>query len=572
MESRAKESARISGRVASEAATLGVTAIDRTKSGMDKIKDSVERTGEVIRKLGGRSEEIGKILTVIDEITEQTTLLALNAAILASQAGEKGKGFSVVADEIKSLAERTGFSTQEIAALIDSVRLEVKSAAEAMKGGMQAVKEGIILTEEAGRSFRKILESAKTSSEVSSSIERATAEQVKAAKLVSDSVEKVRFLVEKMAGATLEQSKGIALIINAAERMKDASVQMKITTGQQAESSRQIAQSVDFISEKSQHISKAMNEQKADAGRIWNAIEKIKEIPEKSRDLSFGINRSMKGLVKDAELMNMEMERFSLPDLSRAGVLRFGIVPLESPAVMFKRFRPLAGYLSRKLGRRVDIKIAVNFQSAVKELGEGVTEFCYMTPSTYIQAHKLYNARVLVKALRDGRPFHHSVIIARQDAKINALKDIKGRTFAFGDENSTSSHVVPRAMLFEEGIDLKDLSYHNYLGHHDDVARAVLKREFDAGGLMESTAYKYKDQGLVIVKVSPEVPEFNICTAGRDEELAVRLKGALLELGKSGIEGQDILRGIDPACTGFMEAQDEDYNGIRLMMSKLGMI
>ena len=150
VEQNATESARQSERVTSEAATLGMTSIEKTIEGMRRIKTSVERTDDLIRKLGGRSDEIGKILTVIDDVTDQTTLLALNAAILAAQAGEHGKGFSVVAEEIKDLAERTAFSTHEIASLIQSVQHEVKNAVEAMREGLISVEDGFRMSKEAG--------------------------------------------------------------------------------------------------------------------------------------------------------------------------------------------------------------------------------------------------------------------------------------------------------------------------------------------------------------------------------------------------------------------------------------
>jgi methyl-accepting chemotaxis protein len=128
VEQSAKESAMLSEKVMKEASTYGMSSIEKTIQGMNEIKASVEKTADYITKLGGRSEEIGTILNVIDEITDQTTLLALNAAILAAQAGEHGKGFSVVADEIKNLAERTSVSTQEIATLIQSVQREMGDA------------------------------------------------------------------------------------------------------------------------------------------------------------------------------------------------------------------------------------------------------------------------------------------------------------------------------------------------------------------------------------------------------------------------------------------------------------
>ena len=240
---------------------------------------------------------------------------------------------------------------------------------------------------------------------------------------------------------------------------------------------------------------------------------------------------------------------------------------------MFKKFSPLAEYLSNTLQRRIDLKVAVDFQGAVKDIGQGVTQFCFMTPSTYIEAHIKYGVTVLLKALRDGKPFQHSVIIARSDSAINEIKDIKGRSFAFGDVHSTSSHIVPRAMLLDEGIDVKDLQYHNYLGHHDDVAKAVLNGDFDAGAVMESIAYKYKDLGIKFIKISEEIPEFNICVSkDTDVALQTELKNAFISLDSGSSEGAAILRSINESYTGFVESSDEEYDGIKNMMIRLGLI
>jgi phosphonate transport system substrate-binding protein len=240
---------------------------------------------------------------------------------------------------------------------------------------------------------------------------------------------------------------------------------------------------------------------------------------------------------------------------------------------MFRKFTPLAEYLSTKIGRRVDLKVAVDFQGAIHDMGQGLTQLCFMTPSTYIEAHKKYGVEVLAKALRDGKPFQHCVIVARQDSPINSLEDIRGRSFAFGDIHSTSSHIAPRGMLLEAGIDIKDLLYYNYLGHHDDVAKAVLNGDFDAGGVMESTAHKFKDMGLKLIKFSDDIPEFNICVSGSlDPGLRAKLKEVLLTINSSIPECDAILKSINPNYTGFTEALDADYNHIRLMMSKMGMI
>lgn len=573
VEQNAKESARLSDKVKNDAITFGMTSIEKTIVGMQQIKASVEKTADSITKLGGRSEEIGNILNVIDEITDQTTLLALNAAILAAQAGEHGKGFSVVADEIKDLAERTSMSTQEIATLIQTVQQEVSDAVSAMQEGLKSVETGFTVTSEAADALRKIVESSKRSSDMAASIERSTTEQAKATKVVSDAMEKVLGMVSQIAKATAEQNKGIQLIMGATDKMADVSKHVRTATNEQSMNSKQISQAVELVSDKSQQISRAINEQKIGSNQIWTSIEKIKDIPKGNKDLAFKLNTVLKQLHKDSELALIEMDRFKFSEGSFDALLRIGIVPLESPAEMFRKFSPLSAYLARKLNRKCELKVAVDFQGAVNDIGKGVTQLCFMTPSTYIEAHKKYSVKLLVEALREGKPFQHAVIIAKNDSPVNTIEDLKARSFAFGDVHSTSSHIVPRGMLLAAGVDLKDLVYYNYLGHHDDVARAVLNGDFDAGGVMESTAYKFKDMGLKFIKFSDDIPEFNICaSASLDEKTVSEVKNALTALSDSTPEGASILKSINSSYTGFVAAFDDEYTSVRQMMAKMGML
>ncbi|MCX7793280.1 MAG: phosphate/phosphite/phosphonate ABC transporter substrate-binding protein [Thermodesulfovibrionales bacterium] len=570
VESSTKESARISEQVAQDASTLGVSAIEKTIEGMGVIKSSVEKTAEHINRLSTRSEDIGKILNVIDEITEQTALLALNAAILAAQAGEHGKGFSVVADEIRDLAERTSFSTQEIASIVNSVITEMKDAYRAMSEGLESVNEGIKLAVDARETFENILESSKKSSDMAASIERATSEQTKAIRLVENAMERVRSMAEQIAKATSEQTKGAMIIMKSIENIKDISFRVTKATEEQSQSMEQISKAVELISEKSQQISKAINEQKIGSSQIRNSILGIKNLPEENRSIALRIERTVKDLLNDTELISTELERFTLMDLSK-DIVWFGVVPLEAPSEMYRRFTGLAKYLGGVLGQSVELRVPVDFEAAVQEIGEGKVLIGFMTPSTYIEARERYDVSVVAKAVRDGKPFYHSVIITRADSGIKSLKDLRGRSFAFGSPYSTSSHIVPRSMLKNAGIELKDLSEYVYLGHHDDVARAVLKGEFDAGSVLESTAQKFRSQGLIVIAVSDDIPEFNICIHNSLYPKKELLRNALLKLNETG-DGREILRQIDPSYTGFTEADDSDYQGIKIMMKDLGLL
>jgi methyl-accepting chemotaxis protein len=142
---------------AAEMAREGGKVVEETLSKMRTIADSVGDSARKVRELGKRSDEIGRISGVIEDIADQTNLLALNAAIEAARAGEQGRGFAVVADEVRKLAERTGNATKEIAEMIRNIQLETKTAAAAMEAGSKVVESGVESTTRAGDSLQGII-------------------------------------------------------------------------------------------------------------------------------------------------------------------------------------------------------------------------------------------------------------------------------------------------------------------------------------------------------------------------------------------------------------------------------
>jgi methyl-accepting chemotaxis protein len=144
-------------REATEAAQNGAAMVSRAVEGIARIKNTVEATSDEILRLGGRSQEIGKIVSVIDDIAAQTNLLALNAAIEAARAGEQGRGFAVVADEVRKLAERVATATKEIADLIGGVQAGVDRSVQVMQAGSSDMQAGSQQAAEAGEALQKIL-------------------------------------------------------------------------------------------------------------------------------------------------------------------------------------------------------------------------------------------------------------------------------------------------------------------------------------------------------------------------------------------------------------------------------
>ena len=310
VEASAGKSSELADAVAADAQQLGMRSIEKSIAGMKQIEATVQRSAEVINRLGGRAENIGTILTVIEDITDQTGLLALNAAILAAQAGEHGKGFAVVATEIRELANRTAASTKEISGLISSVQEESRQAVEAMREGVAIVEQGVKLTDDAGHALRKILDRAIQSQDMSRSISRAAAEQTMGIRQVSDAVERITTMTHQIAAATSEQRTGSDQIMQATVRMREITNFVKTSTSEQAKGSREITQSVDQMTQKIALVNRAASEVQAGSELIVGAIERIKQIAKANAGLSGEMDRSIHELSSQAAALSAEIAKF----------------------------------------------------------------------------------------------------------------------------------------------------------------------------------------------------------------------------------------------------------------------
>ncbi|MGA2159159.1 MAG: methyl-accepting chemotaxis protein [Dehalococcoidia bacterium] len=227
------QQAALNARVAAESAQKGAGMARDNVKGMENIKRTMDNASSKVNGLGERSREIGKIVATIDDIADQTNLLALNAAVEAARAGEQGRGFAVVADEVRKLAERASEATKEIASLIGGIQDGVGDTVTAMQKGIKEVDNGFALANKAGESLDEILQRAKEVGlqveQISSASQQLTAmssEMVKLSDNISAIVEQNTAATEEMAATAKDVSKSVESVAGVAEENSAATEQV----------------------------------------------------------------------------------------------------------------------------------------------------------------------------------------------------------------------------------------------------------------------------------------------------------------------------------------------------------
>jgi methyl-accepting chemotaxis protein len=279
VDAHAWETARLGARMI-ELADGGRDRVQETIRGMEVIRDATDSANRTIGGLADRMQEIGAIVDVIDEIADETNLLALNAAIIAAQAGDQGRAFSVVADEIKELADRVLTNTKEIAGVIRSVQTESASAAEAIRQGADHVQSGVDLSAQAGVALEEITAAARHSGERIQGIVQATREQTHAAAHVEQLSHGVGERVEQIRGSMREQSRGNEVVMRGSHVMRDVAQQTQRTTEEQAHGALRIRDSIEGVREAVDRIHASLQQQ---GESCKSAVLSLSEVFERTR-------------------------------------------------------------------------------------------------------------------------------------------------------------------------------------------------------------------------------------------------------------------------------------------------
>ncbi len=276
IEQSAREAVDLGERVA-EAAEAGSQSVLETLAGIHDSYDVIHETARAMGELAEASRNIDRVVKIINEINDKTKLLALNAAIIAAQAGEHGRGFAVVAHEIQGLSDRTVASTGEISRIVRRIQDRVEAATRSVARGQEATARSVELAERAGTSLRRILETARVASDMNRQILRATEEQAKGSQSVVASMQQVSAMVSHIRHAAVEHRTSGELVGQSTEVMRNLTEQVKLATAEQAEVSRYISDAVAAIDRNLQELLGAVAREREETERILDHMRRLRE-------------------------------------------------------------------------------------------------------------------------------------------------------------------------------------------------------------------------------------------------------------------------------------------------------
>lgn len=246
-----------------------------------------------------------------------------------------------------------------------------------------------------------------------------------------------------------------------------------------------------------------------------------------------------------------------------ADEIRFGSVAMDTPAAMHHRLIPLTDYLTRELGRPVVLRLSPNMKDAIGAVTENKVELAYLTPVAYLRAHARGKAQLVAKTVTQGKGSFQLMIVVREDSSIRHVSELAGKSLAFGDPEA----LLQRAAVVDAGMPLEKLGKQGFLGHYDNIARAVVRGFYDAGILKDTTAVKWEGKGLRVLYASPQLPPYNIAAgASVDPALLKKMRQAFLKLDVRNLDQYAVIKALDNEYDGFAETNDAEYDIVRKMI------
>ena len=249
---------------------------------------------------------------------------------------------------------------------------------------------------------------------------------------------------------------------------------------------------------------------------------------------------------------------------------RLGVVGFYNPRLMVLRYQPLADYLSATTGSRWELVIGTTYDRTVDSLCAGELDLAYLGPYTYVRANALCGAVAVARLQTRGKDTYRSVIMVRQDSTLRGLEDLRGTRIGFGELLSTSSHLVPLAMLMDAGIRPEAYTCRLY-GHHEHAARAVLLGEVDACAVRDVVGDRFEERGMRVIATSPPIPNFPFAMpADADPQLRQEVVDALVSRPERDPVASAAIAALDEELAdGFTECGDASFDGLRELAQRV---
>jgi methyl-accepting chemotaxis protein len=287
-----------------DAATSGQVSVEISIQGMAELKDVVAQTAQIIQEVNSWGEEVSSILGIVDDITEQTSLLALNASIISAQAGTHGRGFAVVADEIKELATRTKNSTKEINTLVRALQKKTEEGVTHTTEGLEKADQSMQLAQGVQEAFDAILERATRSSNRAADTTHAVQQTTDSSQTIRTSMTRVTEMVSHIKTGLQEQAQDIEQVVEAVENISGMSEQVNRANQEQKRAAGEIESSMEEMTERFSHISdrtETLQQHSDQLVAAMHAIESTTEhILENTRTIS---EDTVKNLVHQSEVL-----------------------------------------------------------------------------------------------------------------------------------------------------------------------------------------------------------------------------------------------------------------------------
>ena len=263
------------------------------------------------------------------------------------------------------------------------------------------------------------------------------------------------------------------------------------------------------------------------------------------------------------------------PSGSSQQTLRLSMIPTTDPGKMIRESESLTAYLEKETGMKVEMTIPTNYAAVVEAIANDQVDIAYLGGFTYVQASKRVGVIPLVQ--RDQDQSFHSLFITHPESGINSLSDLSGHTFAFGDVNSTSGHLMPEYFMREAHVDAEVIAKAIYTGGHDGTALAVANKRVDAGALDETVYQKMVQDGKldpakarVFFTTPPFFDYVWVARKGLEAKIAEAFSSAFLKLNETEPQQKAVLEIL--RAKRYVRANDSDYDKLRQAANDAGLL